>query len=107
MLSNLSVFILIICDNIKSSADDYGLSRFFAKSMEAFGYIPEVDKLVLDGYLEVTEIRPYGKIKVYALTQKGKDYLIQNYDHDKMIAYVNSIEKSGFYANLLTIIKNK
>lgn len=105
-MNNLSFFILYILCHIKSSRNQYRLIRFFGKA----SILPDMvfkalNELEGEGYIEVVDVKY--TVKHYDLTSKGESYLSQNYNFENICSFVNSIDESGFYEEILTNIKNR
>ncbi|HWJ26516.1 MAG TPA: hypothetical protein VNS32_08230 [Flavisolibacter sp.] len=104
-LDELSIFVLHLMDKVKAFDNQYTLIRVFGKAELLPGRIfRTLDYLVDCNLLEIAKIMY--TVKYYRLTQKGKSTLAENYDAEGMRNFVNTIDKTGYYENLLNLMGN-
>jgi len=100
----LKIFLLQLIDKHSMLDNQYGLTRFFAKS----SVLPDqlyknLNALESEGLLSVKQVK--STVKYYILTDMGKDHLKAYYSLTTLKPYLHSIEKTNFFIGILEKIE--
>lgn len=102
----LQLFILQLIDKHRLLTDQYGLTRFFAKS----AILPRelydtLDNLEYQKLIQVKDIKY--TVKYYNVTRAGKLLLVENYSVNSLKEYLHSIEETDFFISILEKIESR
>ena len=100
----LKVFILRLIDKHRLLDNQYGLTRFFAKS----SVLPDklyrtLNELESDSLISIKDVKH--TVKYYAVTELGKQLLEEKYSISSLKSFLHDIEPADFFINILVKIE--